>query len=304
MKRCVVVYNPISGKEKNKECIEDFYTALKKYDYDLELIYTKKKGDAIDIVKNLNNPDLVISAGGDGTLNEVIKGNLSREERLLVGILPLGTTNDVGRMLGYTKDYVKNLDLLLSGSRRQYDIGLIDNNPFIYIATLGKLTRVSYTTPSIKKRKYGHLAYLVQCLKEIFKKVELYDIKYKINNKFYQGIYSYVFITNTNTVGGKKNIYKDVKLNDKLLEVIFVKAKTKLQLLKVFYYIFRSKIADCPYVEFYKTSHIDISVQDNKSVSWCIDGEELNIDSSKIKININSNSSMLIPNKNIDKLFK
>ena len=304
MKKCVVVYNPVSGKEKNKECIEDFYTVLKKYNYDLELIYTKKKGDAIDIVKNLNNPDLVISAGGDGTLNEVIKGNISREERLLVGILPLGTTNDVGRMLGYTKDYVKNLDLLLSGSRRQYDIGLIDNNPFIYIATLGKLTRVSYTTPSIKKRKYGHLAYLVQGLKEIFKKVELYDIKYKINNKFYQGIYSYVFITNTNTVGGKKNIYKDVKLNDKLLEVIFVKAKTKLQLLKVFYYIFRSKIADCPYVEFYKTSHIDINVQDNKSVSWCIDGEELNIDSSKIKININSNSSMLIPNKNIDKLFK
>lgn len=304
MKKCVVVYNPVSGKEKNKECIEDFYTALKKYNYDLELIYTKKKGDAIDIVKNLNNPDLVISAGGDGTLNEVIKGNLSREERLLVGILPLGTTNDVGRMLGYTKDYVKNLDLLLSGSRRQYDIGLIDNNPFIYIATLGKLTRVSFTTPSIKKRKYGHLAYLVQGLKEIFKKVELYDIKYKINNKSYQGIYSYAFITNTNTVGGKKNIYKDVKLNDKLLEVIFVKAKTKLQLLKVFYYIFRSKIADCPYVEFYKTSHIDINVQDNKSVSWCIDGEELNIDSSKIKININSNSSMLIPNKNIDKLFK
>lgn len=304
MKKCVVVYNPVSGKEKNKECIEDFYTALKKYNYDLELIYTKKKGDAIDIVKNLNNPDLVISAGGDGTLNEVIKGNISREERLLVGILPLGTTNDVGRMLGYTKDYVKNLDLLLSGSRRQYDIGLIDNNPFIYIATLGKLTRVSYTTPSIKKRKYGHLACLVQGLKEIFKKVELYDIKYKINNKSYQGIYSYAFITNTNTVGGKKNIYKDVKLNDKLLEVIFVKAKTKLQLLKVFYYIFRSKIADCPYVEFYKTSHIDINVQDNKSVSWCIDGEELNIDSSKIKININSNSSMLIPNKNIDKLFK
>ena len=43
LKKCVVIYNPISGKEKDKESIEEFYTIIKKYNYDLELIYTKKE---------------------------------------------------------------------------------------------------------------------------------------------------------------------------------------------------------------------------------------------------------------------
>lgn len=304
MKKCVIIYNPISGKEKNKECIEDFYISLKKYGYDLELIYTKKCDDATNIIKNIKDADLVISAGGDGTLNEVIKGNLTREERLLIGLLPLGTTNDVGRMLGYTKDYVKNLDLLLSGSRYQYDIGNINNKPFIYIAALGKLTSVSYDTPSRLKRKYGHLAYILHGIKKVFTKEELYHIKYKTNSKTSEGLYSYVFITNTNTVGGKKNIYKDIKLNDHLLEVAFVKAKNKIELLSVLKYILFANIAACPYIEFYKTSHVDINFLDNKDSAWCVDGEKLYLHSSKAKININCNHSMLIPNKNKEQLFK
>ena len=227
LKKCVVIYNPISGKEKDKESIEEFYTIIKKYNYDLELIYTKKRGDATKIIKELKHPDLVIVAGGDGTLNEVIKGNLSRKDRLLVGILPLGTTNDVANMLGYSKDYVKNLEMLLSGDICKYDIGSINNNPFIYVASIGGLTNIPYVTPGKLKRKLGHLAYILQAFKEIPEKIKLFDLRYKINGKTYHGTYSYVFVTNTNVVGGKKDIYKNIKLDDHLLEVAFVKAKSK-----------------------------------------------------------------------------
>ncbi len=304
MKKCVVIYNPVSGKTKDKECIEDFYTILKKYDYDLELIYTKKHGDATKIIKGLGHPDLVICAGGDGTLNEVIKGNLEREDRLLVGILPLGTTNDVGHMLGYTKDYVKNLDILLSGVRCKYDIGSINNHPFVYVVTLGSLTTIPYITPQALKRKFGHLAYIIQGIKEIPKKTEKFDLRYKINGKTYHGIYSYIFISNASVIGGKKNIYKDIKLNDHMLEVAFIKAFSKLELLKVLYYVFSSKIENNPLIEFYRTSHVDITFNDNKSTSWCIDGEELKLNSCKIKINVNSDNSMLVPTKYVDKLFR
>lgn len=304
MKKCVIIYNPISGKTKDKECVEDFYISLKKYGYDLELIYTKKGNDAVNIIKNLKDADLVISAGGDGTLNEVIRGNFLREDRLLVGLLPLGTTNDIGNMLGYSKDYVKNFDLLLNGIRCQYDIGLINNNPFAYVASFGKLTSISYNTPGKLKRKYGHLAYVLYGIKQIFTKEEIYHIKYKINSKTYEGYYSYIFITNANTVGGKKNIYKDIKLNDHMLEMAFVKAKNKMELLNVLKHILFSKIDKCPYIEFYKSSHVDINFLDNKDSVWCVDGEKLVLDNIKIKINVNSNNSLLIPSKNKDKLFK
>lgn len=304
MKKCVIIYNPVCGKEKNKECIEDFYTTLKKYDYDLELIYTKEKGDATRIIKELSNPDLVICAGGDGTLNEVIKGNLTREDRLLVGVLPLGTTNDVGNMLGYSKDYVKNLEMLLSGQKCKYDIGTINNNPFVYVASIGGLTNISYATPGYLKRKLGHLAYIVQAFKEVTKRIKSFNLRYKVNGRIYQGNYSHIFITNATNVAGKKNVYQNVKLNDHLLEVAFLKISSKLELIKTFYYIMTSRIEKISGLEMYKTSQIEITFDNLPTSTWCVDGEELKVTSSKVKITVNSDHNMLVPTKNIDKLFK
>lgn len=304
MKKCIVVYNPVSGKEKNKEYLEDFYTVLKKNNYDFQIIYTKQKGDATNIIENLGNIDLVIVAGGDGTLSEAVRGNLVRKDRLLLGLLPLGTTNDVGKMLGYTKDYVKDLDLLLSGARQKYDVGYINNVPFVYVAALGSLTDVSYSTPRESKRKLGHLAYVLQVLKTINKKFKYFNLKYKVNGKTYQGKYSHIFITNTTNIGGKGRVYKDVKLDDHLFEVAALKIDSKIDIIKALYYILTSKIEKIPKLEFYKTSNIEILFDEEQELNWCIDGEELKINTSKVKINVNSDNTMLVPTKNIDKLFK
>ena len=85
MKRCIMIINPESGKKKKIKSFQDFYDILRKHGYDTEIIFTKKKGDAKKIVQSLDdNIDLVISAGGDGTLNEVISGNILRRKYLTV----------------------------------------------------------------------------------------------------------------------------------------------------------------------------------------------------------------------------
>ena len=102
MKKCIMIYNSKSGKKKEDQFLDIVSKILKEYDYDLEVKYTKKKGHASKIIKELpDNVDLVISAGGDGTYNEVVSGDLKRENKLLIANLPLGTTNDVGTMYGY-----------------------------------------------------------------------------------------------------------------------------------------------------------------------------------------------------------
>lgn len=304
MKKCVVIYNPISGKEKHKESIEDFYTILRKYDYDLELIYTKKKGDAISIMKNLKHPDLVICAGGDGTLNEVITGNLAREDRLLVATLPLGTTNDVGTMYGLKKDYVKNLHLILNGVRKKVDLGIINNRPFTYVAAFGGLVNVPYITSQKLKNKYGHMAYIIQGTKEFFKKTDIFNIMYKVNGKTYTGDYSYIFITNSTNIGGKKNVFPMTKLNDKLLEVTFIKSKSKWSLFKTLICILTSKTDKIKDLEFYQTNKLEIIFNNSTSCNWCIDGEQYNVNTNKFKFSINSDTSLLVPDVNVEKLFK
>ena len=125
MKKCVLIYNPNSGKgrarvEKNIEKIKQKFFL---HGYELEVIPTKYKGHASSIVKELKNIDLVVSIGGDGTFNEVMNGNFKRKNKILLSHIPIGTANDLGNMFGYGKNLLKNIDLL-------YFQGLIKRTAF------------------------------------------------------------------------------------------------------------------------------------------------------------------------------
>ena len=89
MKKCVVIYNPNSGKAVKHDFTEEFTNILKEYNYDVNFIKTEYKGQAKEIVTNLEIVDLVISIGGDGTFNESMTGNLRRKERLVLAHIPM-----------------------------------------------------------------------------------------------------------------------------------------------------------------------------------------------------------------------
>ena len=160
MKKCIIIYNPNSGRKEVEKYLPEIKKIIEtKYD---EVFFkkTKYKGHAIEIVEKLPNVDLVMSFGGDGTFNEVMTGDLKRKNPLLLTHIPVGTTNDIGAMLGYTKDILSNVKLSLNGRIKDFDIGLINKHPFIYVAGFGKYTNISYDTPRTLKKKIGHLAYL------------------------------------------------------------------------------------------------------------------------------------------------
>ena len=109
MKKCAIVYNPNSGKKVKFNVMPQFEEMLHRYGYEVEIFYTEYKGHAIEIVKNLEHVDLVLSIGGDGTFNESITGNYARKDRLVCAHIPVGTTNDIGVMMGYGKNMLNNL---------------------------------------------------------------------------------------------------------------------------------------------------------------------------------------------------
>ena len=78
MKKCVIIYNPHSGKKVKYKFLPQFKEILKKYDYESEIIYTEYKGHATEIVESLEPVDLVLSIGGDGTFNESVTRNFFR----------------------------------------------------------------------------------------------------------------------------------------------------------------------------------------------------------------------------------
>lgn len=304
MKRCTLIYNPKSGRRKFKvkNYIPRINEIFLKYDYELEVISTEYKGHASDIMETLNDTDLVVSIGGDGTFNEIVTGNLKRNKPLLLAHIPTGTANDLGVMFGYGKDLIENVKLLLSGCIKKIDICTINNHPFVYCAGFGKFVNVSYETPRKRKERLGYLAYIIQVLKEFHGKVKMYDLEYEIDGKVFSGRYSFIMLSNANRIAGINNFYRDIKLNDYKFEVLFCKMDKKNDMLKSVLSLKSKDITKVPNLEFHKTDNLKIRFKDKSNKSWSIDGEEFKT-GDLCEIKIVKDVEIMMPSKNVKKLF-
>ena len=304
MKKCVVIYNPNSGKIPREKIIPQFEHILKKYDYECEMYLTEYKAHTTKIVEELSEDiDLVISVGGDGTFNESMTGNFKRKKRLLLAHIPVGTTNDIGTMFGYGKNIINNLKLTLEGCVKKIDICIINDKPFIYSAGFGKFMNIPYETPRELKKKIGHLAYLTEGAKSLTSKTKLYDITYEIDGVKTRGLYSFFIITSANRIAGINNFYKDVKLDDDRFEVLMCNMTTKRDIIKSLYFLTMYDATRVPGFYFHKTNNLKIKFNSPLDKAWCIDGEELNPITLEYEIKIQKGVEILMPTKNIDRLF-
>lgn len=303
MRKAVIIINPQSGKTKKMKNFTGFYDILRKYGYDGEIKFTQGKGHATEIVKELpNDIDLVISAGGDGTLNEVVSGNVKRDKRLVIANLPMGTTNDVGNMYGLNRGVYENLEVILQGKPRKLDVVYINDTPFVYVACLGDYIDMAYNTPRRLKKRFGKLGYIIYAFQQIFNPINIYDIKYKIDGEEFEGSYSFIFISNSSRIAGMPDIYYDVKLDDNKFEVALATVKSKRDMLKMLMYITTIDVKDIPGITYYQTNDFEIEFLSKIKTSWCIDGEEYKNQGPKFKFRIDKKTKMMMPKEKIGEL--
>ncbi len=302
MKKCALICNPNSGKNDKKSLVKEFENILLNNGYNTEIIFTKYAGHAKKIIAELEHKDLVISLGGDGTFNEIVAGNLKRDDILVVSHIPLGTTNDLGAMFGMGKDPVENLKMILAGVIKQVDICTINGNPFVYVAGIGKFVNVAYDTPRDMKKRLGYFAYLINAIKSFNSKTKLFEVSYTIDGEEYRGLYSFMLICNASRMGGI-DVFQDVKMDDSKFEVLLSNISSKKDIIKSLLMIKTSDITKVPGFYFHKTDNLKIKFKKKPDKNWCIDGEELDDDSLEYEIKILKNLKMLLPTKEIDKIF-
>lgn len=303
MKKCLVVYNPNSGKYNKEVTLPKIEKILNEYDYSVIIEKTKYKGDATSIVANIDKCDLVVSIGGDGTFNEVMTGNFMRKDRIVLCHLPSGTTNDVGAMWGYGKNMFNNLKLALNGKVKRIDVCTINDKPFVYSAGFGKFMNIPYETPRELKKRIGHLAYIREGARDFFRKVKLYDITYEVDNEKYRGLFSFALITNANRVAGINNFYKDIKLDDNKFEVLLCNITKLKDIVKTLYFFALYDASKIPGFYFYQTDNIKIKFNSPLKKPLCIDGESFDDMSGSYNIKIDHDVYVLMPSKNVNNLF-
>lgn len=303
MKNCIMIYNPNSGKTMTEDNLKVAKRILPKYGYSLKIIPTKYAGHAKEIVSHIDACDLVISVGGDGTFNEVVTGNMQRSNRLLVANIPIGTTNDIGKMFGYGRNFETNLKLLLEGSEKYIDICTVNDRPFVYVAGLGKFINIAYDTPRYLKKKYGYFAYLLEGVKDFFRPIKTYKVNYEVNGIKKTGYFSFILISNANRIAGVNAIYKDVKLDDNQFEVLLCNFATRRNIIRTLRLLVDNDPNNVSGLEFYKTDKIKFEFETYPKKKWCIDGEKLDRATKVFDFKTVNNFKILMPNKNVTKLF-
>ena len=303
MKKSVLICNPNSGKNNKEVLANKFKNILNEYGYKVDITFTKYAGHAKKIMTELSDDiDLVISLGGDGTFNEIVTGNLKRENKLLLTHIPLGTTNDLGATFGMGKNPINNLKMILEGTVKDLDICTINDVPFVYVAGLGKFTDVAYDTPRNLKEKLGYFAYMINALKSFNQKTHLFEMTYTANGETYKGLYSFALICNASRMGGLE-VLQDVKMNDGKFEVLLSNITTKKDIIRSLYLLKTSDITKVPGFYFFKTDNLKISLKETPRKSFCIDGEMLKTKTKEYEIKIVKGIKMLLPNKELDKIF-
>lgn len=224
--KCIYIFNPKSGKKKHVK-LQDYIVKklLNKFDV-VDVRPTKKRGDASEFAKEAcGNYDVIVVAGGDGTLNEIINGIANEENRPKIGYIPTGTCNDLASSLSIPKNIKKAVNVILNGNPLKHDIFKVNDRYGIYVSAFGLFTATSYTAKQTSKNKFGKLAYYFSGIKELGR-TKKFPITLKTENLEFTTDIILGIIANSRYVSGFK-IDKNSDCRDGFVNVILIKEKNK-----------------------------------------------------------------------------
>ncbi len=271
-KNMLFVYNPRAGKARIRSNLLDIIDVFVKAGYEVTAYPTQASGDAVKAVRERRaGYDIVVCSGGDGTLDEVVTGMMQCEEKLPIGYVPAGSTNDFANSLGIPRSMIKAADTVVNGKNFGCDIGAFNDDSFIYVAAFGMFTDVSYATKQDMKNLLGHTAYLLEGVKRL-SSIKSYPMRISYEDACLEGDYIYGMITNSISVGGFKGITgKDVELNDGLFEVLLVKRPVNPLELNNMITALVDKRTHSELIHCFKTDRLIIESEER--VAWTLDGE-------------------------------
>ena len=272
MKRARIIYNPTSGREAIKKNLPDVLEILENAGYETSTHATTGEGDAIEAAKLAveRRYDLVVAAGGDGTINEVVNGMAEQEYRPKLGIIPVGTTNDFARALQIPRDIVAAAEIIAKGDRIPIDIGRMNEKYFINIGGGGSLTELTYDVPSKLKTVLGQLAYYLRGI-EMLPSLKATNMTIEYDGKLFEGESMLFLVGLTNSIGGFEKLSPSSSINDGMFTLLILKKTNLADFIRIASLALRGEHINDPKVIYTKANRI--KVHSDEKVLLNLDGE-------------------------------
>ncbi|MBQ8984153.1 MAG: diacylglycerol kinase family lipid kinase [Lachnospiraceae bacterium] len=310
MKSLLFIMNPTAGKTQVKDYLFDIIQAFSEANYRVTVFPTQKRMDARNIVISEGNKyDVIVCAGGDGTLDEVASGYMLSDCKVPLGYIPAGSTNDFARSLGIPLEPLAAVTNIITGIPVPVDVGglrdpehpesvhipssasesipwikkdhssLVPVTPkvaeeyFIYIAAFGAFTELSYSTDQQFKNMFGHAAYILNAATSLSRNLIPYEATFEYGDTVITDTFVYAMITNSLSVGGLRNVIlsDDIQFDDGEFECLLIKMpKTPVELQTILNSLLVSEVND-KYMYCFKAKEVKISSKED--IPWVRDGE-------------------------------
>ena len=206
--KCIYVYNPTSGRQKNSKNRNYILQKLKEKFEVVDCRPTQKQGDAGIFAREACGVyDVFVVSGGDGTVNEVINAIANVPSRPKIGYIPTGTMNDLAHSLKIPKNVKKAVKIILKGNYISHDIFKAN------------------ATDQKQKKNFGKLAYFKYGIKEFFG-AKPFKLTLKYDDQTITGTYALGVLANSRYVAGYK-INKMASCNDGNVNIILINDNEK-----------------------------------------------------------------------------
>lgn len=269
-KRALLIINPVSGTRSKHGLGKYVSTRLKESGINVKIGLTQGSGDACNMATQAANQgfDMVITAGGDGTVNEAANGLAFSDCTL--GILPFGSGNGLARSLGIPQDIYAALKIIEEGHSICCDRGLANGKPFYCTFGIGLDATVSEKFASEKKR--GRTTYIRSVFREFLNyKSQAYGII--IDGKVITEKAIIIAVCNASQYGNNAYIAPKAKLTDGLLDITVVHSDNPFSSILVGVDLMVGNIDKNRSIETFKTPSVTITRLTEGPVH--LDGEPL-----------------------------
>ncbi len=262
MQEILVILNPAARSERAKSAwrrIEKLPNCIVRL--------TTGPGDAREVAAAAAREGLkiVVAAGGDGTINEVVNGLVGTDVAL--GILPVGTMNVFAAELGLPGDLDEAWAIIRAGRTRRVDLLRANQQYFVQLAGVGLDAQVVQATSWNFKKNFGPLSYVISAAQIAAQKPPKLTVE--ADGVTREG--SFVLIGNGRYYGGPVAFFKDARIDDGRLDVLIFKNLGYLDIARYLATILMGKHTDLPDVEYFQTKRATVRSEEDVPVE--VDGE-------------------------------
>lgn len=256
-----LIINPVSGNSSSR-LVKNIKNLIERSTPSPEVLITEKQGDAAAFSMELSGTDLIIVAGGDGTLNEVINGVLSRQKSepmrkiAPLALIPLGTTNVMAKELGIPEEAEKAVQLAFNGNPKKISLGRINGHFFSLMVGIGFDGEAVFRAKNNIKKISGRGAYIFSGINALIN-YNPHLIEVKTSSRVFTG-YNAV-IGNAHYYGGYFQVTPRANLTEPLLDLCLYNGGTRRDFLRFISGVLRKKHLGFKDVIYGKFSELEIT---------------------------------------------